>query len=205
MDRKAIEKALVRLHAMARAIGDMASVSSPLEFSSDWYVFITAANGVYEVLKAGVAGDAPAEAWFRSVVEQVEADELLKYMYEARNDEEHGLVRSVVNQTESVGVIVPANVGDFDVECQITMGEDGVATISEWKSSLPAGVAEYLVKDEMILAPVSAKARKRMTPKQYDPPSFHNGSPLSGRSPLQAARLTYTYLRQVVSQAELLG
>jgi hypothetical protein len=197
VDQRAIEKAGIRLHAMRRALGDLAAQSTPLEFSSDWYVFVTAANGVYEVLKKGVEHDGGSSAWVEENVKVAcEADPLLKYMFEARNDDEHGLAKSVKHMQTFAGVFVPQGHGDGVVEFDMRVREDGTAEIrnvvSTFKDVAPTQVEKY----EMVLAPVTSRRGQ-----VYDPPTVHRGAPLEDKSPLAVARLTYSHLEGLVSRA----
>ncbi len=199
MDMRAVEKADIRLHAMQRALSDMEAVSSPLEFSSDWYVFVTAANGIYEVLKKGAGSDSAGRAWIKSeIVDPCEADPLLKYMYEARNDEEHGLVKSVRHAQIHAGLGVPFGSGDGSVTATFRVDEDGVVHVENVKSDFPNAVGFAIDKYDMVLSTVTSR-----NGVSYPPPQMHLNIALEDERPVTAARATYAYMENLIARSRV--
>ncbi|OXE36439.1 MAG: hypothetical protein CGW95_07685 [Phenylobacterium zucineum] len=60
-----------------------------------WSNFLVAVKLVFAKLGAGARGDPTSEGWFARVQGEQRADPLLKFLYHARNAEEHGLDRSI--------------------------------------------------------------------------------------------------------------
>ncbi len=199
MDVRAVEKADIRLHAMRRALSDMEAVSSPLEFSSDWYVFITAANGIYEVLKKGASSDSAGRAWIKSeIIDPCEADQLLKYMYEARNDEEHGLVKSVRHAQVASGVGIPFGAGDGSVTATIRVDENGVLHVENVISDFANAVGFVVDEYDMVLSTVTSRSGV-----SYPPPNMHLHIALEDERPVTAATATYAYMENLIARARM--
>ncbi len=209
MKEAAIWKADVRLHAMGRAISDLAAPSKPMEFASDWYVFITAANGIYEVLKRGAGYEhvrkgseklTASQQLVKNMITYCDDDPLLKYIYEARNDEEHGLVRSVENRPAIFETFIPMNSGDGMVSFTVDTDENGFVSSRDFASSFASGVvATHKVEHRMVLAPVSDRRGRK-----YMPPTRHEGKELADRSPLAIAHLIHDYMVKLVAAARAL-
>lgn len=100
MDRKALQKAESRLRIAKKAVADLESSKTFNDFSDNWYVFLTSAKNVYTVLEQGSKTSPQSRQWFGTKNKARKSDPLLQYLYEARNDDEHGLGSSVHLQPE---------------------------------------------------------------------------------------------------------
>ena len=76
----------------------MAAHAVSADFEEYWLEFLTAWKGCYQKVQQA-AKDTPQELqWFGAVNSERKKDPLLRYLFEARNDEEHGIVDSLIAQ-----------------------------------------------------------------------------------------------------------
>lgn len=97
MDSKAIIIAESRLRTASNALNRLQTASDTEKFCDDWFVFLTAWKGIYTVLEQGSKVTPQSRQWFGAKKKQRRHDPLLYYLFEARNDEEHGLAQSVIH------------------------------------------------------------------------------------------------------------
>lgn len=92
----ALSIAQSRLRIARSAVETAKNASSFDEFSDAWFIFLTAWKGIYTVLEQGSKESPKSRQWFGGKKAERKKTTLLQYLFEARNDEEHGLAKSVV-------------------------------------------------------------------------------------------------------------
>ncbi|MEQ1883291.1 MAG: hypothetical protein ABL878_20240, partial [Burkholderiales bacterium] len=100
MDGKALTKARRRLNVARTAAAALDQAPDFDAFSEQWYVFLHAAKGVYTTLEQGAKTSAQSRQWFAGKNAARKNDSLLRYVSEARNDDEHGIEEPI--ETENV-------------------------------------------------------------------------------------------------------
>lgn len=95
MLRQAFTKAQTRAQSAGRALEGLNNELEVDEFSGRWYDYLANWKGVYTLLEQGSKETEASKAWFQGKKNERLSDDLLRYLYEARNDEEHGLDISV--------------------------------------------------------------------------------------------------------------
>jgi hypothetical protein len=91
MDSKAITKARSRLRVSEKALNELAECNDYQTFSDTWYTFLVAWKNIYTALEQGSKASAQSRQWFGAKKQARKGDKLLQYLFEARNDDEHGL------------------------------------------------------------------------------------------------------------------
>jgi hypothetical protein len=208
MKNKAIEKARADLAEAERAYANMlgwndfkmSQISAPVDpnidlendkifqlFDQYWRSFLYSFTRIYNALKTGSRGDPKSEAWFGILVNKQRKDQLLSYIHQARNSEDHG----IEEVTEKVGIKV------ISTDPRAVVGTDGVSvTIPE---DMPVGVEfAQLVAPSVRLKDVEDK-RYRTT---FPVPEFHLDQRLSNNEPITIARLAVKYISEVIDEAE---
>jgi hypothetical protein len=193
MNLLALEKAQSRLRLTRRAATALQTVGEdPIAFEDHWTEFLVHWKGAYTKVQQA-AKDTPQELqWFGGVNRERKNDPLLRWLFEARNDEEHGLVRSAVNRPEltmvrlhedalTTGIMRLAD-GSWRL-----VGEDGKIIEGDYGPSLPA---------ESSLQPV-----KERNGTVVPPPTSHMSNPMEPK-PLIAALLGAQWLESLVKTAE---
>jgi hypothetical protein len=91
MQKRAIDHGRHRLEAARAAVEAMEQASTFPPFETAWTNFLTNAAGVYSSLRAAAMGDSDSKAWVERKEGRRKSDELLSYLYGARNAREHGI------------------------------------------------------------------------------------------------------------------
>ena len=91
MDRKTIRKADSRFRLARRSINNLMRAEKFEDFEDSWYQFICAAKSVHTVLELGSKGNPKSRQWMDGKNTFRNNDPLLQYIYQSRNDNEHGL------------------------------------------------------------------------------------------------------------------
>lgn len=103
MDPHAINIAVSRIRVAQRAVASLKECSGD-EFRDTWFVFLTAFKSVYTALQEGAKGQPKSLQWMGARNRERRNSPLLRYLYAARNDEEHGLNLSVMDSLGGISV-----------------------------------------------------------------------------------------------------
>lgn len=202
MDTKAIAKCEIRLAAAEKAVEDLRQWKSFKDFDVAWFTFLSAWKAVYTSLEQGAKGHQKSVQWFGLRNKERRADELLQYLYQARNDDTHGLEEQAAKTPGGVGfgrAIDPQK--PFSVRDLSMRTENGVMKIS-YGSSENFDPAVTVIDPKVSLLPV--RDRDRKSGKIYPPPSSHMGQPLEDNTPLAVAELGLRYVQGLVDEAKAL-
>jgi hypothetical protein len=109
MDQRALIKAQRRLSVAQKAIERLPETADFDAFSEQWYIFLHAAKGVYITIEQGAKASAQSRQWFGRKNNERKSDPLLRYISEARNDDEHGIAEPVARapSVRTFGAMVP--------------------------------------------------------------------------------------------------
>lgn len=196
MDLKALKKARSRLRIIGKAVADMAAEggwSTSEDFTDLWFGFLTAFKSTYTALEQGSKTSPQSMQWFGAKSRQRRSDELLQYLYQARNDEEHGLdqgTRAVPGRM-TLQVTVPES---LQIDLFSVQVESGVARLADGQ------LAKVIERQSphIVLVPV----RDRDKAKVHPVPTRHFGQPIEDQSPLNIAQLALAYLTEMVNEVE---
>lgn len=210
MDSKALRKARLRYNVALSNAQALQTTTSFEDFSQHWYVFLHAAKGIYTTLEQGAKATPQARQWFGRKNQERKDDPLLRYISEARNDDEHGIEDAVERAPSKLefGVSDP----DFSAFMRDQRGNTFAGS-----GAAVTFVGKMPTADEMPdLTPLDGKPVKIVfTPERpvlkavhdrmrrsYDPPTDHLGKQLKSGSPQEVARLTVDYLADLLQEAE---
>ncbi len=194
MDPRSLEKARSRLRSIDKAIGGIETAHAFNDFTDAWFEFLTAFKSTYTTLQQGSKTSPQSMQWFGAKASERRGDELLQYLYHARNDEEHGL--------EDVAKFVPGR-----ATLEITLSGKGSVDLSKVefmgdRARLPSGEFAKVVDHQpphVVLVPVWDRDK---TSGKHQPPTMHLSTTLQDKSPLAVAKLARTYLAGMVKEAE---
>ena len=211
MDPKALDKAANRLRLARKAIADMEAAENYQEFSDNWYVFLSSWKNVYTVLEQGAKTSAQSRQWFGGKETFRKGDELLQYLFEARNADEHGLGSSTKMQPGShiIGMTESGHSRNMVISFQgfenntvIGAGKAAAVFIGDLPPDLRVRpldkmpVLSHHRPTTIFLADVIARG-----PRTLRPPQIHLGQRLMDRSPLSAAKLAVAYADGLITEA----
>jgi hypothetical protein len=197
MDQRAVNKARSRLRVAQKALDELLHCQVRAEFIDTWYTYLVAAKAVHTTSEQGAKVNATSKAWFEERRAERKSDPLLQYMYESRNDDEHGLSSPIEYQPPSFEF--GENDGGSTYELIDTEHGSQVRLVVRSKdgSSLVQVRARIPL---MILRPVTGK--KSIV---YLPPRLHKGEAFEDLLPTQAADLNLRHLSWMVDEAERLA
>lgn len=215
MDSRAVEKAKSRLRIAKHALGDLKTSKTFGEFSDHWYVFLTSTKNICTVLEQGSKTSPQSKQWFGSKKQIRKADSLLQYLYEARNDDEHGLGSSVdlLPEKHEIGVSgdgysnsMVLNGGPFkDVfisGCETAIVFEGCAPPPDLRVTSLDGRPVRAMRTPATIFLTEVTARDG---RAYAPPSIHLSQEISDNSPIAVANLAILYFEGLVEEASKLA
>lgn len=213
MDTRALEKAKDRLRLAKSAVENLRSCKTYQEFFDQWYVFLTSSKNIYTVLEQGSKSTPQSRQWFGKVKSLRKSDQLLQYLFEARNDEEHGLGESLRLQPArtTIGVAgagasndIMLNGGPFR-NVRVTNFNKAV----QFEGGVPEGVTVHSLDSKpvkilrtpasTVLVEVNARGNRK-----YAPPTSHMTKEVLDKSPLGVATLAISYYEILLKEAEAL-
>ena len=198
MDPLAITKARSRLLTAKSALGDLPTCRDYNLFAARWYVFLVAFKGVYTLLERGAKTSPQSRQWFGAKIQERRSDPLLQYIYQARDDDEHGLnpVTTRVPSRLSIGGRGPDHTLQFDVTGPEGLGGALEVTGGDGKPVL----FEYTPAHAQLI-----RVRGRDEKNTYEPPEEHLGVKLASNLPAAVGELAAAYLEEMITEAGTLA
>ncbi len=193
----AIAKAKARLRGAHTALEGARNAKSYEDFSDNWYNFLVSTKSVLNMLEQGAKSSPQSLQWFGNVKRTRRSDELLQYLFQARNDAEHGLAE--VTKLEpgflSIGRVAPG----YSNHISLSLSTDGkgVPTIHKVESQDGLPVLMEGRAPHVTLVPVSGRGGET-----YRPPTQHLGSPLTDKLPVPVGEIYLRYLTKLIAEAE---
>jgi hypothetical protein len=190
MKAVALQQAKARLQRVRDALTAMEQSIAFSNLDENWSNFLVAAKIVFAKLGAGANGDPKSEAWFARVLGEQRSDPLLRFLYHARNAEEHGLDRSI-EQAYDIRVVEGVRL-EFDA----TFEPNGDVTFRN------AGDPR-----EVINLPLKGTPKAIVDGRSgqiVEPPTEHLGSPIANPSIFGIAHLAVAYLERLIGNAQQL-
>jgi hypothetical protein len=213
MHLAAVAKAKVRLRGATEALGSLRNHSDQAAFGIYWYSFLTAWKGVYTVLEQGAKPFPQSGKWYGDKRKELRSEPLLEYLYEARNDEEHGLGFSSAHGLGSKVWGIPEGAKDKLIAFRAADGSPLLGQLlTRDQLSFEPGTGKpliHLAPEERVtlvkevgpgptLLPVRGKHRV------YGPCYALFGQPVE-MSPIGVASAGLSYLEGLIAEAEALS
>lgn len=203
MKRAAIEKAKDRLASAKERLKDLESSKDYDRSRRHWYDFLLPSNAIFSILEQGAKGVSASEKWFVTKKDQRRTDELLRYLWHARNADEHN-IPSVTELDRQKVVLVEgdkpvAEIGDMASTDKRGEFRGRYRNLDKEKASLSKITSMRVYPDRAKLIRVTDRG------VGYDPPSSHLGSAIDDNGPTAVAKLMVQYVEGLISEAESLG
>ncbi|MGI4876976.1 MAG: hypothetical protein ACRYG4_05775 [Janthinobacterium lividum] len=192
MNPVAIPIAKSRLRNASRALAGLHAAVDDEEFVDHWTAFLTSWKGVYSVLEQGAKNSPQSRQWFGGIKAKRKADPLLQYLFEARNDEQHGLVQSVAH-TDAHRHLMRTTREVTSMRAVYNGG--GLVGMVGPDGEPCAEIVQYIPPGPELK---SVKARGDVL---YHPPTEHLGNDVDA-SPIGVAEAALRYVAALVDEAE---
>ena len=200
MKQIALQQAKGRLKLTERAAAALnVKGQDPLDFQTHWLDFLVQWKGTYTKIQEA-AKDTPQETqWFGSVTRERKADPLLRYLFEARNDGEHGLSLSAWHDDERFD---PISLQEIARMVTIFSPEHGLELAAKITGSEGSEAGQYAMASPAVsrLIEVTEFDGKKKVP----PPTSHLGKEMEPK-PLIAADLGLRWLAALTAKAEAMS
>lgn len=196
MDPKAVSKAKARLDIAKQQLGAAENAESYTAFTAAWYLFLVAAKNVYTTLEQGAKSSPQSRQWFGKRKNDRKSDPLLQYLFQARDDDEHGLADVTRLQPGSLAIGKAAPGYSSSMHIDRLEIKDGKVHIGKITSLDGKPVLIENIPAHAVLMPVTG--RGNIT---YNPPETHRGEKLADTLPITIGELGLTYLEELVSEA----
>jgi hypothetical protein len=197
MDPRAISKAHSRLRLVEKSITELELCKSHQEFEEAWYTFLVAAKNVYTTLEQGAKVSPQARQWFGGKKQQRKDDPLLQYLFQARDDDEHGLEPVTKHQPGNIKIGVSKPGYASGIMGGSILIQNGNVTMRDVQSTDGKPILVEVEPAHSQLAPVTGRGNII-----YPPPTEHMGHKLESNLPIPVAKLALSYLKALVSEAE---
>jgi hypothetical protein len=185
MDRNAVIKASGKLQRMQEAYLIFSTSTDMRQASSAWIDFVMASGSFYSSLEQGAKVNSISRYWFGTKKHDRKTDPLLKYLYAARNSEEHGLT-PIVRQAAK--------------EIHLTERGSAVQLVSDGKNWNVEHIAGKppVFKDPALALQRAYDDRSKIW---CELPTSHLGNPMTDLNPKAVAELALNYFKAVLDEA----
>ena len=193
MNKAGVEKARIRLADANVAFDEVQAARDFASFRAAWSRFLIACNGIAAILESSARKDPRSRQWFGGKMKARPKDELLSYMHQARNVEEHG-IEPVAEQDPGSLTIGGASGGGIIRKIGFGPGKL-VLELDRWHGDLPQ--VTY-VPPHVRLIPV-VDDRYGTT---FKVPEFHLGQRIGDSSPRTMGALWLSYSAALIDEAK---
>jgi hypothetical protein len=201
MNKLAVQKAQNRLRLAEKQIPKLEAAASHQEFAGEWYFFLIAAKNVYTALEQGSKVNAESLRWYGAKKRERRDDPLLQYLFQARNDDEHGLNDVTRRKRQSTSICRRREGYASGVRIKsMIVHPDGRILHADVESMDDKPILVVETPAHSVLQPVHA--RGGLT---FPPPTSHRGKPLPNLRPVTVASLAVSYLRELVEEASAMA
>lgn len=199
MEIKAINKANIRRKLAKQALDHLRNCKNYDEFSYHWQAFLTHWKGVYTALEQGAKASPQSRQWFGSKKTFRKNDELLQYLFQARNDAEHGLdeVTKNISGRVKIGSSKPGTSQSFSLDRLEVSATGAVSFMGKSHDGLP--IDFDVTPGHAQLVPVCGRGTEI-----FQPPKNHKDKEIADPTPIKIAELAIDYLDSVLEEADAL-
>ena len=200
MNELIIEKAKLRLEIAEAAVARLDGEAEFRRFWKAWDEFLRNWAAIYNVFEAGLKKESPqTRQWFNGKKHERKKDHLLQYLFQARHDEEHGLIPSVEPIAGAQLYAIP-DVGGEGREIRMEINS---ATGSFHAVRPDGGPLQLLQEHPAGFALKSVTNAQFSVVQVYAHPIDHLGE-LIDMSPKSVAALAIAYMKKLIAEAESL-
>ncbi|GHF33281.1 hypothetical protein [Seohaeicola zhoushanensis] len=163
------------------------------QFERAWNDFLTHANGAFVQLEVACKCSEQTRQWYAGQKQRRQDDQLMQYLHEARNADEHSVEK--VTQFHPGSVMIGKQAEGYSNEISFSQGPDGRMDVQSLDGK---PVLIEVRKPEVRLRPVTVKRGGKV----YGPPKSHLGASLEDTSPIAIAEKAVEFISGVLAEAE---
>jgi hypothetical protein len=198
MKRQGLAKAFFRLDAAKSALKSAKSSEINNDFDRSWSEFLSSLDAIYNCLGQSIGGNEKSRKWYSKLVSLRKEDELLCYLWHARNSDFHGLEAPAHFEGPQLRIGGAADVG-FSRHMTINFSHDGE---KQSISAIPNdGKPIFVEKSKPKMKLLSVLDRGIV----YNPPDSHLGNSLKGLSLIEIGELALIFFTEKMNEAHELS
>ena len=195
----ALERAEAHRVKAFAAIDRLADAPDFAAFETAWGEFLAEFGRFLSKLATGSKDNPQSRQWYGNLKKWCRKDPLVQYLYQARNEAEHGL-EDVTERTGDGLVVTNAKPGEtYTMTATVKADGKGGVYLANMRADGPGEFKEALVNPRIVLARVYDKFSKH-----YDPPASHKGQSLADNSPITVAGLAAVFMLDTLKDASAL-
>jgi hypothetical protein len=168
------------------------------EYVRAWGKFLVSSTAVLHIIEGASRHTPQGRQWYGGKRRECRKDALILYMYQARNEEEHGV----------------EPVTHIEGDIRMTVREETRFRVPDWQGKRPSSAWEVLLSpDTEWLGPKPTFSFKKPVPvllpvtskegDVFQPPKEHLGQPLMrGDDPFEVAGHYLNYMERLIDEAE---
>lgn len=188
MERKAIETARIEFNRAFQSMDDLLASQHFAEIERHWSAFLVNSGRVYTKLEQGSKISGRSRAWWGKKIHERKIDPLLRYLWHARNADEHTIMAVTEQHPGAVTEVQPTakEIEEFHQQMQ-----------NQPHPYVGLAMVEVVYPHVRLVNVVDRGV-------QFDIPSEHLGSTISAPDPKSVGLLALAYLEAMITEAETL-
>lgn len=192
----AIPKCRERISKAKAALYGCENAHNFAEFESHWNDLLIHCGGAINLIESGSRDTPQGRQWYGGIKREFNGDELLKYMFQARNAIEHDF-RDVVWESNASMQSVCTTGGNINFEDGIPMwGSNEEIPFGSIVKNPDAAIIQITPSGPKLLA-----VENRKFGDIFRPPSMHLGRPIPEISPRAVGALYISYIESLLARA----
>ena len=180
MDKKAVDAARKEYDRAAECVSIIRTSPDFASVESAWSAFLVASGRMFTKLEQGSKSSSKSQAWWGHKLCQRRKDALLRYLFHARNADEH-TIEEIAEPDETKIMIAEPN------EKIVAAREHGL---------YPILLTTEIALKNLRLIDVVDKGNR------YEVPKDHLGAPIMDPTPATVASLCLAYLNSILKEAD---
>ncbi|WP_155908492.1 hypothetical protein [Asticcacaulis sp. YBE204] len=209
-DKHQITKCYHNLDKAKEALSECRNAQNYNQFANSWADFLTRSGSIIHAIEGGSQATPQGRQWYGSIRKRDKNDELLSYMYQARNEVEHGrntvietavpfpfgLVNPETNELEPFLTIDPNRAKVEKTDSGFILTWERNPKIMDEKKNWKLGIG--IPRMGLALIPIIDSKFGTV----FKVPTTHNGQQLNTKKPIEIGEIYISHLVSFIKEAE---
>jgi hypothetical protein len=192
MHPESIFHANIRLNKAEKALIDLQKANNKEDAEFAWIDYLVATGSIFSKLENGSKKSETGKSWFEDRKRERKTDPLLRYLHEARNSDQHGIVSISGVSTINSGIL------KFNERVPIKISRQDSITGAPYGDEMDAVFAGPTLK------PITIHLKRDN--QKCEPPTQHFGVDIQYHEFIDSLAATaLPYFRRIVKEAECLS
>ena len=189
VDHKAVNAAWTEFNRAFQSITELGTSNHYAEVERHWATFLVSAGRVFTKLEQGAKSSGKSGAWWGRKVNERRTEPILRYIWHARNADEHGI--------QPVTELHPGSIKEVTPTPEET--ENFHRTMGQQAKPYAALALLEIVNPHVKLVEITDRG------VIYKPPATFFGETINGPNPHNVGLLALSYLEKILKEADKLA